>query len=150
MQSPFPRGKPRVWRKDFSYSTLPQQWAMYRFVAPGNGIDYIGITNNLYRRAANHRSKPKVYLPDIHEIHYQIPREGVHYDELRAWEIHKIAQHEPRLVGNMGGGGKTPTIVIYGEEVAIEDGESAEDAAERVGLFQEFLDIFRSRFGSSG
>lgn len=49
MDSPFARGRPRVWRESDGIGALPRAWGAYRFRG-SESVAYIGITSNLYNR----------------------------------------------------------------------------------------------------
>lgn len=144
VESPFGRGQPRVWRENDGIRELPKQWGAYRFVREDRCVDYLGVTSNLYSRISNHRSTKLVYDPSVHTVRYQVASAGVSWSQMCEWEIHKIAKHDPALVTYKGGNGRVPQVSICGQPIELQKNESVEDAAERMGLFSSFIQLFRS------
>jgi len=121
---------------------LPQSWGAYRF-RERDGIAYLGITSNLYSRISQHRSVRRYYDPSIHVVEYQIAQSGTTWDQLRAWEKHKIAAHSPDLITYIGGNGRRPAIEVNGEVIELEHDESVEDVLVEMGLFQRLGSLLR-------
>lgn len=132
MNSPFSRGRPRVWREGESLSLFPNQWGAYRF-SSNSEIAYIGITSNLYNRISWHRSTRRYYNPSIHKVEFQIATDGIVWDDLREWEKLKIAKHSPSLVTYIGGNGRRPGVMIKGQVIEVLQNESIEDVLIKSG-----------------
>lgn len=132
MNSPFSRGRPRVWREGESLSLLPNQWGAYRFSSDCE-IAYIGITSNLYNRISWHRSTRRYFNPGLHKIEYQIASDGITWDDLREWEKRKIVQHSPNLVTYIGGNGRRPGVVVNGQIIEVFQNEAIEDVLIKAG-----------------
>lgn len=131
MNSPFTRGRPRVWREGEPLSLFPNQWGAYRF-SSDKEVAYIGITSNLYNRINWHRSTNRYYNPSCHKIEYQIAADGISWDDLREWEKRKIAQHSPNLVTYVGGNGRRPAVHKNGQVIEILQNESIEDVLVKI------------------
>ena len=143
MSSPFPSGRPRVWRESDPMSDLPREWGAYRF-KDGRSTDYIGITSNIYNRISLHRSTEAYYDSRIHVVEYQIASNGATWDDLREWEISKIKQHSPSLVKYIGGNGRRPTIDVNGKIIEVDANESIEDTLVEHGFFNQLYSFVRS------
>ena len=135
-------GRPRVWREEDGLSALPRDWAIYRIMEPSDDIYYVGITTNIYARISQHRSSGK-FVSGRHEVHYQLAAEGVSWDEMMEWEQRKISQHQPSGVTYAGGNGRRPMIQVNGQVFEVDEDETIEDAAERAGLLNQFMRLFR-------
>ena len=92
-----------------SYQPPPSCMGIYRIVGPDGLIKYIGITIDLWRRSLEHmRAGGKMSFGD--RFGWQTVKPETSYLQLRAYEVIKIAQHDPPLNLCRGGGGRTPDI----------------------------------------
>lgn len=92
-----------------SYQPPPSCMGIYRIIGPDGLIKYIGITIDLCRRSLEHmRAGGKMSFGD--RFGWQAAKPETTYQQLRAYETIKIAQHDPPLNLCRGGGGRTPDI----------------------------------------
>lgn len=83
---------------DMKQVLLGPQYALYRFFDPYTALLYVGITNNLQRRVADHRSQ-QLWWREVASI--TIQKFGSR-EELAAAEARVIAEEKPRynIVGS--------------------------------------------------
>ncbi|MPW36185.1 GIY-YIG nuclease family protein [Vibrio sp. B1Z05] len=143
MSSPFGQGRPKKWEETDGMSALPKTWGAYRFKGH-DGVDYLGITSNIYNRISQHRSVKTYFRSGEHYVEYQEARVGTTWDELCSWEKTKIQKHSPNLVTYIGGNGRRPAIQVNGKVIEIADNESIEDTLIKHGLFSRMSDFIKS------
>jgi hypothetical protein len=94
-----------------STAGLPEDPALYRIVGRSKvEILYVGETNNLRRRIAEHISVKKM-LPRSHVVHYMLAGPAATWKDRRLVEKVHIGRHDPRLNGTAGGEGRCPLLI---------------------------------------
>ncbi len=86
---------------------MPKSYYVYILASRRNGTLYVGVTNNIARRAFEHRSslvpgftrdygvKTLVYFETFDDIAFAIEREKRLKKWRRAWKIAHIEEHNP-------------------------------------------------------
>lgn len=83
-------------------SSLPSTGGVYRYTS-ASGSQYIGVTNNLQRRAYEHTRDGKLQSGD--RIQYSPYKEGVTRSQIAATEVAHIKRHNPDRNSTRGGNG---------------------------------------------
>lgn len=84
-----------------------------------------------------------MFDPSVDCIHYQLAPENITYEEYQDWERRKIKQHQPAANKHSGGNGRIPAIFVDNQPIEPQGNETYEDAADRLGLLQKFVNLFR-------
>jgi excinuclease UvrABC nuclease subunit len=98
-------GRGRLRKADSPFS-LPTSPGIYRIVTKNKGDkNYIGVTNNLYRRLNEHRRSGK-FNDRYHRIEYGETKSNASWLEIALTEIAHIAKHKPTQNKYKGGNGR--------------------------------------------
>ena len=85
----------------------PQRPGEYRWRNKKTGeIEYVGETNNLARRKAEHIKSDKPVSEDTHQFEWKKADDNSTSATRREHERQKIEQHNPSLNQRAGGGGR--------------------------------------------
>jgi excinuclease UvrABC nuclease subunit len=88
-------------------STLPNKPGIYHYKTQQGNYKYIGVTNNLNRRAKEHKTDGKLKSYNI--ISYKVCKKNISSKQLAETEKNHIAKHKPRLNKTGGGNGNIKT-----------------------------------------
>jgi hypothetical protein len=89
----------------------PNQAGEYRIIDQAGKTKYVGITNDLERRKAEHIRSGKIVKRDT--FRWKTAQPGATYDDLRDHEQKKIEQLKPYENKNRGGGGRSPVHNVH-------------------------------------
>ena len=104
-----------------SFQEPPKSMGLYRIVDLAGPIKYIGSAWDLSRRFREH-SRSGIKMSQGDRFAWQTAKPGVTFEQVRAHEAVKIAQHNPPLNLRAGGGGRLPKAEA-GEIIRRENGQ---------------------------
>ena len=87
---------------------LPSSRGEYRLRDEYGEVVYVGIAENLKKRAYEHKRAGKFH--EGMSIDYMVANPGTTYGELRDHERNSISKYDPVLNQRAGGGGKNPKV----------------------------------------
>lgn len=131
----FNKGKPKRVR---DIDELPSTRGEYRFRDEDGNVQYIGISEDLKRRAKEHRRTGK--FRDGMSVDYMEANPDTSYRELREHERKSIKKYNPPLNKKAGGGGKTPKAI---NTVSYEDEDYSAPVRAAAGLIRYIKIAFR-------